>query len=114
INTSPCRLVLRLCGSIIEPSFMALAHKYNQAKMICCKICPFHHLVNYDTIIDVASSSEDAIDALDIVEEHSPFDDTSNDDDTADAEEEPSFIPLKVSGYFFYYVDGTIKKAFTK
>ncbi|QHN95418.1 putative protein-like [Arachis hypogaea] len=70
-------------------------------------------LVNYDTIIDVASSSEDAIDALDIVEEQSPFDDTSDDDDTADADEEPSFIPLKVSGYFFYYVDGAIKKAFT-
>ncbi|KAL4292906.1 hypothetical protein AHAS_Ahas18G0074900 [Arachis hypogaea] len=52
-------------------------------------------LVNYDTIIDVASSSEDAIDALDIVEEQSPFDDTSDDDDTADADEEPSFIPLK-------------------
>ncbi|XLU26381.1 hypothetical protein S245_062447, partial [Arachis hypogaea] len=63
--------------------------------MICCKIRALHHLVNYDTIIDVASSSEDAIDTLDIVEEQSPFDDTSDDDGTADADEEPSFIPLK-------------------
>ncbi|RYQ97565.1 hypothetical protein Ahy_B08g093642 [Arachis hypogaea] len=59
------------------------------------------------------SSIEDAIDTLDIVEEQSPFDDTSDDDGTADADEEPSFIPLKVSGYFFYYVNGVIKKAFT-
>ncbi|KAL5549730.1 hypothetical protein UlMin_004961 [Ulmus minor] len=34
---STLHLVLRLRGGIVEPSLMALAHKYNQDKTICRK-----------------------------------------------------------------------------
>ncbi|KAL1362303.1 hypothetical protein HN51_010569 [Arachis hypogaea] len=94
-------------------------HRHHHHRRFLRRIHPFHHLVNYDTIlsdsvVDAASSSEDAIDALDIVDEQSTLGDTSDDDDTADAGEEPSLIQLNVSGYFFYHVGGAIRKAFTK
>ncbi|MED6121262.1 hypothetical protein PIB30_028364 [Stylosanthes scabra] len=95
-------------------------HHHNHHRRFLRRIRPFQHFVNYDSllsdsVVDDASSSEDTIDALDIVDEQPPVDDSSDDDDTAAVDEEPSpFNPLKVSGYFFYHVGGVIRKAFTK
>ncbi|KAI5388244.1 hypothetical protein KIW84_074075, partial [Lathyrus oleraceus] len=72
------------------------------------------HEVNYDSLLSDSSNEdttggEDTIDALDIVEEQAP-------EFTTDAEEddEPIEESNKASGYFFYHVEGVIRRSFTK
>ncbi|KAJ1404060.1 lactosylceramide 4-alpha-glycosyltransferase [Sesbania bispinosa] len=70
------------------------------------------HVVNYDSLLsdsanDDATGGEDTIDALD-VEEEQPQDATDVEEDDEPLDEK------KVSGYFFYHVEGVIKRAFSK
>lgn len=72
------------------------------------------HEINYDSLLSDSSNEdttggEDTIDALDIVEEQAP-------ESTTDAEEddEPIEESNKASGYFFYHVEGVIRRSFNK
>ncbi|XP_057453205.1 uncharacterized protein At4g19900-like [Lotus japonicus] len=69
------------------------------------------HEVNYDSLLsdsanDDATGGEDTIDALDVVEEQ-PTD--AEEDDDPSIEEQNN-----ASGYFFYHVEGVIRRAFSK
>lgn len=74
---------------------------------------PSLHDFNYDSLLsdsvnDDATTGEDTIDALDIIDEQQTQQEDEEDD-------EPPFDRIKVSaGYFFCHVGGVIRRAFSK
>ncbi|GAU49683.1 hypothetical protein TSUD_91830 [Trifolium subterraneum] len=72
------------------------------------------HSVNYDSLLSDSSNEdttggEDTIDALDIVEEQ-----TQESPTDADEDDDPIEESNKASGYFFYHVEGVIRRSFSK
>ncbi|KAK2434953.1 alpha 1,4-glycosyltransferase family protein [Trifolium repens] len=72
------------------------------------------HSVNYDSLLSDSSNEdttggEDTIDALDVVEEQ-----TQESPTDAEEDDDPIEESNKASGYFFYHVEGVIRRSFSK
>ncbi|KEH30599.1 hypothetical protein MtrunA17_Chr4g0038601 [Medicago truncatula] len=73
------------------------------------------HSVNYDSLLSDSSNEdttggEDTIDALDVIEEQQTQESTND----AEEDDEPIEETNKASGYFFYHVEGVIRRSFSK
>ncbi|KAF7810813.1 putative alpha 1,4-glycosyltransferase family protein [Senna tora] len=81
---------------------------------------PFHHSVNYDSLLsdsvndEISGTEEDKIDALDIIEEQQQDEDDLRNIEAEEEDEPNNFDQIKVSGHFFDHVNGVIRKAFDK
>ena len=73
------------------------------------------HSVNYDSLLSDSSNEdttggEDTIDALDVIEEQQTQESTND----AEEDDEPIEETNKAYGYFFYHVEGVIRRSFSK